>query len=300
MSDRPPLLRLRQRPAQPILDNAAKGPHADPMNGAAAHRPARLLPAAGVDDVARLAEHIAGSREHLDAIAKQLKQLGAATGPPVLETGTAVLDAQGGWSADRYRVPYKAIAVLNATTAPLVVASMGRQGGAPGAGAGIVIVPANTFLSFNLEGSALSFYGQAGATITYSVMAGRVQPDAGAVNPQTAVTPGAGVGVTGTATGPAAGGTIASVALPAGTFLVSWSVGLGAGAVAAADFDNMQLTLGAFALGSLNPAVANTVSPQSPAQLVGPGTLAVKAIGAATATANYSAQISAAPVNSGY
>lgn len=304
MTDRAPMLRLRQRPAQPILENTARGPHAEPANGlgATTRRPARILPPAGVDGVDRLLEHMAGSREHLDEIARHMRQLGAATGPPVLETGTAVLDAQAGWSADRYRVPYKAIAVLNPTAAALTVATMGRQGSAPGAGPGIVVVPPNTFLSVNLEGSALSFYGQAGATVSYSVMAGRVQPFACAINPQAPVAPGAGLQGGGTpVTGPAAGTTIASVVLPAGTFLADWLTSYGAGAVAAADANNMQLLLGATVLlTSLSPAVANTVDQQATVQVVGPGTLAVKTIGAATATANYAAQISATPVNSAY
>lgn len=100
-----------------------------------------------------------------------------------------------------------------------------------------------------------------------------------------------------TVTGPAAGATIASLVLPAGTWSISWTVGFGSGAVAAADTNNMQLTGPASALTAVIPAVANTEVPQPPVVLTTAGvTVAVKAIALGTATAVYEAQIVATPV----
>lgn len=101
----------------------------------------------------------------------------------------------------------------------------------------------------------------------------------------------------GNATGPAAGATIASIVLPAGTWAISWTVGYGAGAVAAAEQNNMQLTGPAAPLTAIIPAVANTQVPQQQVVLTTAGvTVAVKAIGPGTATAVYEAQIVATPV----
>lgn len=105
----------------------------------------------------------------------------------------------------------------------------------------------------------------------------------------------------GTVTGPAAGATIASVVLPQGTWLISWTVGFGSGAVAAADTNNMQLTgLSGGSFVAVIPAVANTEVPQPQAEFTGAATIAVKAIALATATAVYEAQIVATPVTAGF
>lgn len=104
-----------------------------------------------------------------------------------------------------------------------------------------------------------------------------------------------------TVTGPAAGATIAQVVLPQGTWLISWTVGLGSGAVAAADTNNMQLTgLSGGSLVAIIPAVANTEVSQPGAEFTGAATIAVKAIALATATAIYEAQIVATPVVAGF
>ena len=100
-----------------------------------------------------------------------------------------------------------------------------------------------------------------------------------------------------TVTGPAAGATIVSLVLPAGTWAIGWTVGLGAGAVAAADTNNMQLTGPASPLTAIIPAVANTEVPQPSLVLTTAGvTVAIKAIALATATAIYEGQIVATPV----
>lgn len=105
----------------------------------------------------------------------------------------------------------------------------------------------------------------------------------------------------GTATGPAAGATIASVVVPAGTYVVSWTVGYGAGAVAAAELNNMQLTGGPSNVVALIPAVANQQQAQAQVTVTTAGaTLAVKAIGAGTATAVYEAQLVVTPVAAGF
>lgn len=105
----------------------------------------------------------------------------------------------------------------------------------------------------------------------------------------------------GTATGPGALGLIASVSLPPGVYTVYWQVGLGAGAVAAAEANNFRLRqAGATLLNSINAAVANTQVPQEQITIVVPAggsqTIDIVNIGAGTATANYEAQISAIPV----
>lgn len=105
----------------------------------------------------------------------------------------------------------------------------------------------------------------------------------------------------GNATGPGAGATIASIVLPAGTWAISWTVGYGAGAVAAAEQNNMQLTGLAAPLTAIIPGVANTEVPQQQVVLTTAGvTVAVKTIGAGTATAVYEAQIVAVPVADSY
>lgn len=105
----------------------------------------------------------------------------------------------------------------------------------------------------------------------------------------------------GTVTGPAAGATIASVVVPAGTYAVSWTVGYGAGAVAAAELNNMQLTGGPSNVVALIPAVANQQQAQAQVTITTPGaTIAVKAIALGTATAVYEAQLVVTPVAAGF
>lgn len=104
-----------------------------------------------------------------------------------------------------------------------------------------------------------------------------------------------------TVTGPGAGATIASIVLPAGTYLVGWTVGYGAGAVAAAEANNMQLTGPATPVTAIIPAVANQQVIQQQVTITTPGTtLAVKAIAAGTATAQYEAEIVATPLVAGF
>lgn len=104
-----------------------------------------------------------------------------------------------------------------------------------------------------------------------------------------------------TVTGPGAGATIASIVLPAGTYLVGWTVGYGAGAVAAAEANNMQLTGPAAPVTAIIPAVANQQVIQQQVTITTPGTtLAVKAIAAGTATAQYEAEIVATPLVAGF
>lgn len=114
--------------------------------------------------------------------------------------------------------------------------------------------------------------------------------------PGLAVPPAPSNAVTGSATSPAAGATIATVTLPQGTYTVSWSVML-TGTVAAADLDNFGLYVGANLVAtSLNGINAGTSYPQ-PAVVIevpaGGAALAVKAIGAGTASSVYSATIDA-------
>lgn len=102
-------------------------------------------------------------------------------------------------------------------------------------------------------------------------------------------------------TGPAAGATIAQVVLPQGTYLISWIIGYGSGAVAAAEQNNMQLTgLSGGNVQGIIPAVASQQVVQSVVQFTGAATIAVKAINLGTATAVYEAQIIATPVTAGF
>lgn len=105
----------------------------------------------------------------------------------------------------------------------------------------------------------------------------------------------------GSVTGPAAGATIASIVLPAGTWVIGWTVGYGAGAVAAAEQNNMQLTGPASPVPAIIPGVANTQQIQQQVVLTTPGTtIAVKAIAVGTATAVYTAQLVATPTSAGF
>lgn len=101
--------------------------------------------------------------------------------------------------------------------------------------------------------------------------------------------------VEGNATGPGALATIgtASVLLQPGTYTADWEVGFGAGAVAAADANNFRLFGIPAPVQAIIPAVANTTVPQQPVTftLTTATTVGIQAIGAGTATANYSAQL---------
>jgi hypothetical protein len=130
---------------------------------------------------------MAASRAQLDHLAAALR--GMNRGPRVLETATITIPGQGQqagfepgapgcFTQDRYKVPYAAVAVLNAGTSPVIVSTGPAQGSAPGGGQGQVIVPALSFAAWNMEGSSLSIYGPAGTQISYSVFTDSVMPSA--------------------------------------------------------------------------------------------------------------------------
>lgn len=105
--------------------------------------------------------------------------------------------------------------------------------------------------------------------------------------------------VTGSATAPAAGATIASVSLGNGTYNVEWTVEL-TGTPGAGDVDNVQLLIGATVIAdSVNlGAVGNY--PQANAEVTvtgGPLTLAAKAVGAGTAGATYKITMTVIPTS---
>jgi hypothetical protein len=91
--------------------------------------------------------------------------------------------------------------------------------------------------------------------------------------------------------------------LQPGAYNLAWSVGLEAGAPAAADIDNFGLNVGGVQqLASDNPAVLGDyaqVGMQS-LNLAVATVIAVKAIGAGTAAVQYAAQVSATPVGGYY
>jgi hypothetical protein len=123
-----------------------------------------------------LREYLAASRQHLDQIAKAIRDNGR---PGVLETATITIPAAG--YVDRsYRVPYAAVSVTNQSLfGPVTVTSAGPQNSAPGGGQGQMLVPPGGVLSQNISGQAITFYGPAGTVITYSVLVNRIQPSAG-------------------------------------------------------------------------------------------------------------------------
>lgn len=97
---------------------------------------------------------------------------------------------------------------------------------------------------------------------------------------------------------PAAGATIASLALTGGEWIVSWIVALD-GTVAAADENNFILTNGAATVAqSVNPGAVGGPWPQETQTVevaFGGATVAVKALAAGTAGAGYSASLVATP-----
>lgn len=123
------------------------------------------------------------------------------------------------------------------------------------------------------------------------------------VPPAVAGAQGASINANGTVTNPSAGEIItgASAALPAGTYAVSWNVGLG-GTTAAADVNNFQLVLGATpVLPSLNASTSGGVFSQLPTTITVPAggaILSVQAIAQGTSTAVYRAQFTALPAAS--
>lgn len=105
------------------------------------------------------------------------------------------------------------------------------------------------------------------------------------------------VQASGSVVAPAAGATIAvTAALPAGTYSVSWTVGL-QGAAAAADANNFELVHGAtVVLVSVNPGAAGEYAQVQAEFTVAQGdTIAIKAVGAGTAAVTYSGDLNATP-----
>lgn len=96
---------------------------------------------------------------------------------------------------------------------------------------------------------------------------------------------------------PGAGATIVQLTgLPAGTYSITWTVGL-VGAAAAADADNFQLfdTAGNI-LASINPGAAGDYPQQGTEVTITAGqTIGIKAIGAGTAGVTYAADLSITP-----
>jgi hypothetical protein len=123
-----------------------------------------------------LRDHMAASRQSLDRISRALQRT---TGPGVLETANAAIGVNGYHERTHYRVPYASVAVINQSSSPIVVVSAAAQSAVPGASQGQFTVPAFGFVSLNMAGQAITFYGAVGATFSYSVMTSRIQPAAG-------------------------------------------------------------------------------------------------------------------------
>jgi hypothetical protein len=103
--------------------------------------------------------------------------------------------------------------------------------------------------------------------------------------------------VSGSAVAPAAGTDIAALSgLAAGTYTVTWTVGL-QGAAAAGDANNFQLydTAGNI-LASVNPGAAGEfIQPNTEVTVAAASKIAVKSIGVGTAAVTYSVDISISP-----
>lgn len=101
-------------------------------------------------------------------------------------------------------------------------------------------------------------------------------------------------------TAPAAGATITSVTLTPGQWAVSWSVML-AGTPAAGDANNFRLVIGSSVLTSINPGSVGGPWGQAPVEVTVPvnTNAIIKAVGAGTAGAIYTAQLSATPAGAG-
>lgn len=151
------------------------------------------------------------------------------------------------------------------------------------------------------------------AEIEVNVTVGGVLPLAVALTTTTqAIMPGSGVlagwsireavadtlaNVSGNVVAPGAGAAIVTTpALAAGTYVVTWTVGL-QGAAAAADSNNFQLFNGAAAVEvSVNPGAAGEYPQAQAVFTVAAGaTVSVKAVGAGTAGVTYSADLNVTP-----
>lgn len=114
---------------------------------------------------------------HLDARVSQLA--GALRDLIVCETlatETRVLDATG-QTFYNVNFTFASVAVTNLSSQKVTVTNMGPRDVAPTSGPGVGLVPAGKGATYNLAGSMLTFYGNPGDTITFSVFA-RPQPPA--------------------------------------------------------------------------------------------------------------------------
>jgi len=236
-----------------------------------------------------LREYLAESRQHLDRIARAIKDSGS---PGVLETATVTIPASG--VLDRsYRIPYAAVAVVNlSVSSGVIVTSAGPQGAAPGGGQGQMNIAPGAALTQNMSGQAITFYATAGTKIIYSVLVNRVQPQASPIGQVTMGYPAVSVLAQGAVTAPVAAQQIAvTAALGTGLYEVSVLAYL-SGTPAAGDADNIALLNGAVQAGVIPLIPAEAVMPAWTVRLRGAGLpLAVAAIGAGTAAAGYHAAI---------
>lgn len=187
----------------------------------------------------------------------------------------------------------------------------------PAAGAGLTRkIPLNTWdrpraVAFTYTCSAaagprqpvIRYASPDAATIVEIPVGGQIGP-AAALNcfaypsAPASISPGVSIQGDASVTSPAAGGAIASITLPQGTWTIAWGV-RSSGTTGAGDSNNMQLQQGAAVLliadvpaGGNNTTVQNAVTVEIPA---GGATISVNAIAVATVGAIYTAQITATP-----
>ena len=238
-----------------------------------------------------LRDYLTESRQHLDQIARVMRDNGS---PAVLETRTVAIGSAG-YAERSYRIPYASVAVINPSTSPLFVSSAAGQASVPGPGQGLVIIPAASFVSFNMSGQTISFYGPVGVQLSYTVMTNRIQPAAARLGlTATSVT------ANGNATSPGALtqiGTCSATLLP-GTWQIAWQLMFG-GTVSATEVNNASLAINSsIAAVSLNGDSLLTPYPQEvvTVSLAATSTVSIHAINAGTAGAVYYAQLTATPL----
>jgi hypothetical protein len=221
------------------------------------------------------------------------------TPTPVLGSATYVLNAAG-QATEQYRTPFRALAITSASAGQLTLSSSPPQASAPGPGVGSAIILPRGFAVVNMgPGYVWTIYGGSPGeqisvqAFTTPQMAQSVPGPAGTA---------ASTSATGSAADPIAGTVIASVALPAGTYVLNWDLIMG-GTVSGADQRNVQLLVGATSVQIANNGSNGGVTyPQVPVTIVVPAggaTVALATIGAGSGTATYNVQMTATPALAG-
>ncbi len=241
--------------------------------------------------------------DQMAALAKTVGDLSGAVRrmvPVVLASRLVQLDSSG-QAAGTDRVPFQALAITSFSANTLTVAAAPPGAGAPGPGPGVSQIPPRGFRVINAAANAWSVYGGNPGDLICVEEFGQPLPPAASITSKVQLTSiAASTAIYGKATSPAALATIAALPqLPAGTYDVQWTVGLG-GTTGAGDADNFQLVVPGWAsspFGSINSSTSGQFQPQPTVRVVlaAAGVISVQAIGIGTVGAVYRAQITATP-----